>query len=282
MPQTNDGSNLFDDEASEDEYDEEDDFLARPFKPRPDPWRQPKYAPDTCTVCGAPIAQPRTGRPRLTCSDRCRQRRCRLGQGWRSWEKECEAERRKLIRFVDRTVADFERRFGPPPAHLPESYQLIAFRLYRKHPRAYRTCAECRRPFIPNVLGPAAIYCSAACRARVERQRRKKRRHGGHTEPRPYTRDEKALIAYRHSRGLPILACRECGRFFLHYWPGRTPKYCSNRCRDRAWRHRRRPRYRTCHHCGRRYRVGRGRHTVQKYCSHTCYDAAYRRRLADS
>jgi hypothetical protein len=177
---------------------------------------------------------------------------------------------------------EFERRFGPPPAHLPESYRIIAFRLYRKHPTPYRTCAECGRPFIPNILGPDAIYCSNLCGNRVHNQRYKKRKHGGHTEPRPYTPDEEALIAYRRSRGLPILTCRECGRFFLHYRPGRTPKYCSNRCRQRAWRHLRRPRWRTCHHCGKRYRVSKRHSFKQKYCSQKCCDTAYRRRRRTS
>ena len=36
---------------------------------------------ESCIVCGAAIAMPRTGRRRETCSDRCRQRRCRARGG---------------------------------------------------------------------------------------------------------------------------------------------------------------------------------------------------------
>jgi hypothetical protein len=280
MPTNTNPTDFVFDDDDEDEDDDDLDRRFRPLKKPPDPWPEPKYAPTHCIICDAPITQPRVGRPRLTCSDRCRQRAHRLGRSWRTPAEQLEAERRKFVRFIDRTVADLIRRYGPPPPDDPERYHLIAYRIHRKYPVPYLLCAFCGRPFLLGVFGPKPSYCSRQCIKRALNRKYHKRKHGYHTEPRPYTPEEQARIDYRLSRGLPLRTCPECGRYFFDDKPGRIPKYCSTRCRQRAWYYRRRPLYRTCHHCGRRYRITNHQASKQKYCSRKCYYAArYRRRM---
>src|SRR5574341_2246868 len=54
-----------------------------------------EYRPTECRMCGAELPIKKTGRPRFTCSDKCRQRMRRLD--WETWQQP-RMERRKLRR----------------------------------------------------------------------------------------------------------------------------------------------------------------------------------------
>jgi hypothetical protein len=250
----------------------------RPFitgpPPEPPPNRMPKtevWHPPWCLICRKPITQPRTGRPRSTCSDRCRQRLHRRQRKYEQRNAISDANHHSFVHYIDRTVAEFTRKYGPPPEDRPDMYSVIAYRRYYDLYNAYQHCAECGKPFINDAIGRKPKYCSDSCKHRAYGWTLKKRYHGYRTPQRCHTDDDElGRIAFRRRLGLPIPVCAECGREFLEKQFGPWPKYCSKRCRQRAWRYRRRPLYRTCRHCGSRYRVTHHSGAPQKYCSPEC------------
>jgi endogenous inhibitor of DNA gyrase (YacG/DUF329 family) len=231
--------------------------------------------PTKCAICHAPLTQPKTGRPRQTCSDRCRQRLHRQYHPRLSREKK---EINKELRIIRRTVKRLERKHGPLPPDDPGLYTSVGLHLSRGWP--VRTCVECGRPFTTCAApGPAPKYCSERCGSLARIRTYNKRQRGHLTQPLPPDPFEAERIDLHLRRGWPVRTCPECGRYFISDSPGRPAKYCSKRCRQRAWRYRRLPLYRTCHQCGVRYRVSPKRHGVQKYCSSRCrYRATYLRK----
>jgi hypothetical protein len=243
-------------------------LVARPLPadsgPPPEKWPTEKWAPAECIICHTPITQPKTGRPRLTCSDRCRQR-------WRRRnivKSHADDGIARELRIIDRTAERLERRFGPPRQR--DEYLRIGLRIARGWP--VLACKLCGRPFIvDSPSGAWPMYCSRQCTQRAASRAHRRRQRGHHTEPLPHTKDEKDHINLRLSRGIPVATCPECGRLFIDYNSvGRPRKYCSTRCRQRAWAFKRRPLYRICHHCGRRYRVAPRHRGRQRYCSRRC------------
>jgi len=75
------------------------------------------------------------------------------------------------------------------------------------------SCRTCGREFTQMVSGPGPVHCSAACRA-----------------------DEKGAQYVRaHPSREADIACAHCGATFrAPSRLGRTPRFCSNRCRTRA------------------------------------------------
>jgi predicted nucleic acid-binding Zn ribbon protein len=227
-----------------------------------------------CAICHAPLTQPKTGRPRQTCSDRCRQRLHRRRHR-RTFD---QIELARELRIIRRTQRRLERRHGPLPPDDPTLYARIGLHLSRGLP--IRICPACGLPFpLYAAPGPSPTYCSERCASLVRTRTYNKRQRGHITTPRPPEDYEQARINLHLSRGWPVPTCPECGRYFISDNPGRPAKYCSKRCRQRAWRYRRLPLYRTCHQCGKRYRVSPKRRGVQKYCSSRCrYRATYLRK----
>jgi endogenous inhibitor of DNA gyrase (YacG/DUF329 family) len=231
--------------------------------------------PTKCAICHAPLTQPKTGRPRKTCSDRCRQRLHRRHHPRLSREKK---EINKELRIIRRTVNRLERKHGPPPPDNPGLYTSVGLHLSRGWP--VRTCVECGRPFTTCAApDPVPKYCSERCRRRALNRAYRRRKRGHLTQPLPPDPFEAERINLHLRRGWPVPTCPECGRHFISDSPGRPPKYCSKRCRQRAWRYRRLPLYRTCQQCGKRYRVSSINRHKPKYCSSRCRDrAAYLRK----
>lgn len=235
--------------------------------PKTKPWRA-----SWCLICHKPITQPRTGRPRSTCSDHCRQRLHRRRRNYEQRHTDSEAAHRRFMRYIDRTAAELNRKYGPPPDDMPDMYGVIAYRRYYDLPNAYQHCVECGKPFINDATSVKPKYCSDSCRHRAHGWTVKRRRHGCHTpQRRRVDEEDRGLIAIRRRIGVPVPVCAECGVEFIEKRFGPWPKYCSKRCRQRAWRYRRHPLYRTCHYCGKRYRVTNNTGYPQKYCSPECH-----------
>ena len=240
-----------------------------------------------CYVCREPVPQPDTGRPRLTCSNACRQARYRFLQGMPSRKLNREkklVERRRSKPFVERR---FDKTFFEPVYELGNR-------------RNVYECLACGRPYLVERLksgNPVNPYCSKKC------------------EKKAAYHWDKFLDAYEraHQRGeldkrveerfwfdklSPL--CPHCGNPFppnttLHgkRRRGRPRKYCSDACRKAAYEQRwkshnygasRKHRYRPCLNCGVKFDCmdTNGRRT-KKHCSRQCTSQrSQRRRTARS
>src|SRR5574341_1687963 len=69
------------------------------------------YRPTECRICGAELPIQKTGRPRFTCSDKCRQKMRRMD---RTWTEPCE--RKRNLRRAEYEVRKLERALGGPGA----------------------------------------------------------------------------------------------------------------------------------------------------------------------
>ncbi len=220
-----------------------------------------------CLVCDRPITQPARGRPRKTCSDACRQRYSRR---WRHSPSEADFQRRR--RAAIRQIARWDKQFGPlDPA--------FKGRLLVRLPRGINVllCRHCGRPFINDVVGRRQQFCSTACRCADYRRRQRERalfEAGPIISPPPLDPLTERRIDLRIRRGWPLRRCPAChSPFIVDGYTGRPRIYCSTRCRQAMYRHRRAQRIRRCPTCGREYAI-RAPHQV--YCSVAC-----RRRARD-
>lgn len=158
------------------------------------------HRPQYCEICGKRIERAATGRPRKTCSDRCRQQR----------------------------------------RHNPDAR--VGWKRYNEERTVF--CLHCEAPFMQTVAGRK--FCSDACRNR-------------------HWREKKRTQTKR---------CPMCGERFS---VGRSDQiYCSRTCGNRAREDTRNakrtlvPTEGTCGVCGAWFRVtGRGK-SSQKYCSEVC------------
>lgn len=124
--------------------------------------REP-YDADSCFIYLKPIQQPKTGRPRRYCSDRCRQqyRRAYDYHGWRD-----PRHYDKIHRSAARELKRIEKRTGPiddtPHSEWGISLRYrILFRLQRNMP--IPQCVHCSHLYIVDAPGPFPEFCSPRC-----------------------------------------------------------------------------------------------------------------------
>src|SRR5262245_22737312 len=108
-----------------------------------------------CYMCRIPLEQPKKGRLRLTCSDKCRQARYRWKRGHRSWL----SKRIQRMNEKRRALPLIERRQNK--ATFKPVFELGYGR------KAYE-CMACGKQYIKeriNLGGRERYYCSDACEA---------------------------------------------------------------------------------------------------------------------
>jgi len=221
------------------------------------------YDYDTCEVCERPLPKQTRGRPRVTCSDRCRQiKRRRDYKSWREpqeWEKDKRRARRELKRM--------EREAGPiDDTPIPDWPTLtlrkrILLRLERGIEPQW--CKQCYKPYIIDAKGASRTYCSRKCQRAANENRKAVMRgvnenENEHVDPRVFVRLRLQL---------PIRACKHCGKPFPRYY--NFQKFCSNSCRNAYWY----KTHKTCPRCGKRFST-EGRNAGIQYCSKRCKDSA--------
>jgi predicted nucleic acid-binding Zn ribbon protein len=227
-----------------------------------------------CCVCRAPIKQPHTGRKRRTCSDRCRQRLSRKKH--RDYDREYRARK---AREAERTLKKWERQFGPLniPDKASDGYLdlrwRLKFRLERDIP--IPMCEGCGRPFIAEGgVGPMPRFCSERCQKKVwRRESAVNEAVQAAVERDPAGVDW--IVRYRLARGMALAVCAHCGKPFPHYYT--QQKYCSKRCRQAAWRARRR-----CAGCGKPFLPSKYHLKRHRYCSALCQQRTYRKRQREA
>src|SRR5438552_7750255 len=118
--------------------------------------RKPAYRPKICDICHAPLTHATTGRPRTTCSDRCRQSRRRRYdyEGWRD-----PRSRQRQINRAERIVRKIEREVGSlatiidEHSPFPNRREHIRIHLIRtyvdKDLNTLTFCHWCHKPYFP-------------------------------------------------------------------------------------------------------------------------------------
>lgn len=230
-----------------------------------------------CVVCRAPIEQPPTGRPRLTCSARCRKALSRQSP---DLHKRPEREDREARQRAERTLAEWEARYGPYDDTAPRGgiSPRTRLRMYLMRGAPLNYCRRCGRPtLLDEVVGRADDvwgrredpgFCSETCaRAYHEHNRAVYRaldEFEGDVAP-----VVKVRLRIAGAEGLGV--CETCGRPFPDYGVGR--KHCSKRCRQAAWRGRRKK----CVECGAWFSPTPGYESRQQYCSDRCQNRVKKR-----
>lgn len=221
-----------------------------------------------CRQCGRRTLQPMTGRRRSYCSPACRQKayRRRHGGGDRELQQvKAEWAKREALPLTER---DLDPRFYGEIWVMGDG-------------RRVYLCAACGKQFVRKARkngAPVSPYCSDACARRAKTATRAY-----------YTARERAhqrgelseAVEQREGEGKISPLCPVCGNPFAPTYgkPGTPRKYCSDRCRRRAYERRwkrargrcRVHRYRICPNCGEKFdrTDGQGRR-IKLYCSARC------------
>ncbi len=223
-----------------------------------------------CAVCHSPITQPIRGRPRRTCSNACRQklyRNTNLDQLAQRYDRYDDREAEKQIHAWEREFGPIDDipEIGPDGIARPGLRWRIKYRLTRGIP--VPRCDWCGKPFVADrAIATTPGCCSPACKTARSKYRRAIKEALQRFPP-----DEIDGVVYVRLRvGGRIGVCAHCGRPFPDYLNGR--KYCSKKCRQAAWRRKRKK----CAFCGQWFIPDKRHRTTQLYCSHICGKRARR------
>jgi predicted nucleic acid-binding Zn ribbon protein len=227
-----------------------------------------EYFDRHCVICRSPITQPKTGRPRRTCSNACRQklyRRTNIDQLIQRMDCHDDREAEKQIKAWERVYGPFPDT--PDANGAPGLRWRLKYRLVRGIPIS--RCEWCGRPFVTDrCIASVPACCSPACY-----QARRKYNRAIEEALRRFSPDEiDGRVFVRLRLGIRVGLCEHCGKPFPDYRNGQ--KYCSPKCRQAAWRSKRRK----CACCGETFVITRGKENVQLYCSKTCYNRAHQER----
>lgn len=237
------------------------------------------YQHTKCVVCFKPITQSRTGRPRRTCSNLCRQHYFRVSK--RIFDRDREPDKKaraakSLLRRVERYSgrAD-ETRLYVNPRMTATKRDLLLVRMGLGEP--LELCQWCAKPMVRPHSGAGKLRqcCSRSCRIKfgafLARLEDGLITHAGNFNPAVmiYLRDFKVgskdpQFVLRHE----VSVCRHCGKPYPVY--SITRKYCSKPCRQAAWyrRHHRLVRHwRRCLGCFKKFRARFGHQTT---CGPAC------------
>jgi len=228
------------------------------------------YRPKICEMCHAPLPESNKGRPRKTCSDRCRQRRRRRYDytGWRYPRQHDQAWRQ-----AERDLRKLEKIVGRLPDQPPEWVDIytptisVRQRILIRMSRGMDVpkCYYCYKPYITED-GVKGLYCSQGCADEADRKAKillsAIGEWSGKYDPR---------VDVRLRLNLPIKVCPHCDKPFPEY--DRRKIYCSPKCRKAHWREKQRENI--CQRCGEPFTPSiytpKGR---QKYCSTRCQELA--------
>lgn len=236
----------------------------------PSPWEHLRR----CPICLEWFPFARRGRPRVTCSDKCRQRWFR--------RRNLKLRYHREDRATERRLRPYERLRGrvdetPIPGTRLNPRDLLLFMM--RHNMKFEFCAWCGKPFVRVMMAPGSLRhcCSRKCVIAYAKYRHRLDDAfywwKGLIHPFVFmnlrthrVRDYKARLSpIRNLVGL----CRHCGKPFAVF--NVQQRYCSKRCRQAKWYRRHHPPKRairrTCLACGKRFEV---RHFWQKVCDADC------------
>src|SRR5688572_25583731 len=192
-----------------------------------------------CFICRIPIEQAKKGRPRLTCSNACRQARYRFLNGKMDRHAnriKKQVKMRRSLPFIERR---FDKRFFEPVVEL--SYKRWVYE-----------CMACGEPYLVERIksgSPVRPYCSNVCEQKSDYhwERFENAMAKSHLYKTPI--DERVFERFDYMKLSPL--CPHCGKPFapnttLHGQRkrGRPRKYCSDVCRFAAYEHRWKVKYR--------------------------------------
>jgi endogenous inhibitor of DNA gyrase (YacG/DUF329 family) len=228
-----------------------------------------------CYMCKKPLDQPKRGRLRLTCSDKCRQARHRRKIGQRSWL----SKRIQRLNAKHRALPFMERRLNR------QSFKPVLELGYR---RKLYECMTCGKQYVEDrisVGGRTRHYCSDRCAEFTANQLRRYSKALRKANERGKRIDPRVLARFDEGKLSPL--CLTCGIPFApnttmdgEMKRGRPRIYCSDTCAKMAYEQRwkdehdgraRRHRFRDCAECGTRFdrtdTIGRRR---MRFCSTAC------------
>jgi hypothetical protein len=219
------------------------------------------HRPRSCKICSERLTQPRTGRPRVYCSDRCRQRK-RRRYDYNKWI--IPRRRDQIWRMAGRALKQIEKHQGPfdtTPLNTTGTYTerwRVQHRLFIGMPIPW--CHHCHHFYIETLPGADHQYCSSICR-KTDRERKRAVTtglllHADHLN---------WQVLLRAERDWPLRACDACG--IPYPFDNLRKKFCSDACRARHWRETRR----RCVHCKQHFKPKVPHH---KYCSQRCKERA--------
>lgn len=248
---------------------------------------RPTFRPRSCEICRRSIPHASTGRPRLTCSDRCRQIK-RRRYDYHKWIHHRDFQKARVR--AKRQLRRYEARFGdltsiPAYPHDPLNPMTLRDRLLIYLSRGMRVldCWTCDRPYMPD--GQRTPTCSDSC-ARYRREYMNKLEATLYKNPGAWSSEIGDYI--RNDKRLGV--CAHCDAFFI---PTRSDrKYCSPKCRKLAWWYHHKygvvrqpfgwqPKKKKCELCGEKfYPSTANKQSVQICCTRACYEQLNTRRKA--
>jgi hypothetical protein len=241
-----------------------------------------------CNICRAPIEQAAKGRPRLTCSDACRQARYRSGKGKTSRRERRIGKQVKKRRSVPFGERSFDTRYREPVLEL--SYRRWVYE-----------CVACGEPYLVERIKSGAKvspYCSEKCEQKSNYHWTRFNDAIARSGMIGKRLDERVWERFDYQKLSPL--CPQCKIPFapnttLHGQKkrGRPRKYCSDACRklayEKRWKrkHQGKPRghrFGECLDCGERIdRINsagrRGREFCDEICAGRFKQRAYKARL---
>jgi hypothetical protein len=221
--------------------------------------QQPVFRTRTCIRCFKPFTPAATGRPRLTCGDRCRKAESRHRQ--RVATKRPARDSRWSD--AERQVRRWEKRFEPIDDTIPINGALTRRRTFLVRlsmGQQMPWCRVCNRPFLEEE-GVNMLYCSQdharEAKEKAEILLRALNQWDGNYDPR---------VDVRVRLDLPIKTCKRCIKPFPAYQPKQI--FCTPNCRKAHWRET----HPKCPICRERYPRLRSN---QQYCTPHCRDVAH-------
>jgi hypothetical protein len=240
--------------------------------------RRNVYRTTQCEACYAPMSVSPRGRPRKTCSAKCRQNyhRRELHNHRDYWPNRSARAAERVLRRSERFRGRADETPLSPGRVVTRRDQIV-FDL--RHDVPLENCQWCARPMTRHAgLGGRRRCCSKACRQKFleycHRFDDAMILVGRQLDPIVKMRLRDFVFYGDKPPGVLRFEVNICGHCRMPYPVyGLTSKYCSQRCRQAAWRRA----TRLCKFCGKRFRVDR--HHVRKhiYCSIACKELAHNR-----
>jgi hypothetical protein len=222
------------------------------------------YRPRVCKICTAPLTQQRRGRPRVYCSDRCRQRK-RRRYDYNKWI--IPRRHDQIWRMAGRALKQIERHQGPfdtTPLNTTGTYTerwRVQHRLSIGMTLPW--CHHCHHFYIETLPGANHQYCSSTCR-KTDRERKQAVTtglllHADHLN---------WQVLLRAERDWPLRACDHCGIPFP--FDNLRRKFCTDACRKAHWRIEQRMKTRKCAVCHIPFEPDWNNRARHIYCSEAC------------
>lgn len=235
------------------------------------------YRPRICEICHRALEHASTGRPRLTCGDRCRQmKRRRYFYAGCAQQRHREQARRKAEKQIHKWEKQSGLDFKTVPAYHFDPYAMSLYdrlMIYLPRGMAVQTCWTCARPYMPD--GRKSPTCSKTCQRKRVKYFKAVKMSFYHKPRVP----DGEMIPYLNA-GKRLGLCAHCGDPFMP--TRRDRKYCGDKCRKAAWERSRSglrhwpygstPVKKYCVHCGKKFTLtSPNKLTYQEYCTRECF-----------